>query len=73
MDERTKIKFMNLNLEKLKKKFGNNIIFSENLSKYSWFNLGGPADIFFRPNDKIQLLEFISEIKSLISKFYINI
>ena len=62
MDERTKIKFMNLNLEKLKKKFGNNIIFSENLSKYSWFNLGGPADIFFRPNDKIQLLEFISEI-----------
>ena len=37
---------MNLNTNHLQKKFGKNLILSENLSKYSWFNLGGPADIF---------------------------
>ena len=40
---------MNLKTDILKKKFGKNLIINENLSKYSWFNLGGPADIFFRP------------------------
>mgnify|MGYP001425563454 CR=1 FL=1 len=52
---------MNLNTEILQKKFGKNLIFQENLSKYSWFNLGGPADIFFRPENVYQLKEFLSE------------
>ena len=52
---------MNLNTEYLQKKFGKNIIFKENLSKYSWFNLGGPADIFFRPANLNQLKEFLNE------------
>ena len=43
---------MNLNRGLLKKKFGKSLIINENLSKYSWFNLGGPADIFFRPENK---------------------
>ena len=47
----------------LKKKFGKSLIFKENLSKYSWFNLGGPADIFFRPNNKDDLIEFLTEVK----------
>ena len=38
---------MDLNTGLLKKKFGKSLIINENLSKYSWFNLGGPADIFF--------------------------
>ena len=38
---------MNDNINDLKKKFGKNLIIKENLSKYSWFNLGGPADFFF--------------------------
>ena len=41
---------MNKDTEILQNKFGKNIIFKENLSKYSWFNIGGPAEIFFRPN-----------------------
>ena len=53
---------MNLNTDILKKKFGKSLIVSENLSKYSWFNLGGPADIFFRPESKDQLIEFLKEI-----------
>ncbi len=63
MDERFKVKFMKLNISELKEKFGKNIIFKENLSKYSWFNLGGPADIFFRPENKIQLLRFLDEVR----------
>ena len=54
---------MKLNISELKEKFGKNIIFKENLSKYSWFNLGGPADIFFRPENKIQLLRFLDEVR----------
>ncbi len=54
---------MILNIKHLQKKFGKNLIIKENLSKYSWFNLGGPADIFFRPENKDQLITFLSEIK----------
>ena len=46
----------------LKKKFGKNIIQNENLSKYSWFNLGGPAELFFRPENKEQLKNFLKEV-----------
>ena len=42
---------MKINQQNLKAKFGTNIYFQENLSKYSWFNLGGPAKIFL--NQKI--------------------
>ena len=54
---------MNLKTESLLKKFGKNLSLKENLSKYSWFNLGGPADIFFKPNNIVQLKNFLSEIK----------
>ena len=44
------------------------IIIKESLSKYSWFNLGGPADIFFRPENKKQLIEFLEEVRKKNSK-----
>ena len=62
---------MSLNLNELKIKFGKNLIINENLSKYNWFNLGGPAEIFFRPQDKDQLLSFITEIKKTNVKIHI--
>ena len=62
---------MNLEKDVLKKKFGKNLIIKENLSKYSWFNLGGPADIFFRPENKEQLIEFLKEIKKNNYKIHI--
>jgi UDP-N-acetylmuramate dehydrogenase len=52
-----------MNLENnLFKKFDN---FSQNvsLSNYSWFNLGGNAEFFFKPNNKNQLKEFLVEAK----------
>ena len=62
---------MNLDTEHLKKKFGKNLKFKENLSKYSWFNVGGPADIFFRPESISQLKEFLSETRNIKSKISI--
>ena len=55
--------FMNLEKKELKNKFGKNIIFGENLSKYSWFNLGGPAKILFKPESIDQLVDFLKHIK----------
>ena len=54
---------MKLEKNKLLEKFGKNIIFKENLSKYSWFNLGGPAEIFFKPDSIEQLKDFLKTIK----------
>ncbi len=62
---------MNLKIDHLKKKFGKNLIINENLSKYSWFNLGGPANIFFRPKDKVQLATFLDEIRENNWKIHI--
>ena len=42
-------------LEKFKNNFKNNT----NLSNYSWFNLGGPAEYFFKPENTKQLIEFL--------------
>ena len=65
MDERIKIKFMNLRADELIKKFGKNLTTQEDLSKYSWFNLGGPAEIFFRPKSKDQLIDFLKDMKEV--------
>lgn len=54
---------MNLNKNLLQKKFGKNLVINENLSKYNWFNLGGPAELFFRPENENQLKNFLNEIK----------
>ena len=35
------------------KKFEENLSRNVKLSSYSWFNLGGNADYFFKANDKI--------------------
>ena len=36
-----------LQLKEIKKNLSGEVIFEENLSKYSWFNLGGPAKVMF--------------------------
>ena len=55
---------MKSNLVSLQKKFGKSLIIQEKLSKYSWFNLGGTADIFFRPDSLDQLKKFLIYIKT---------
>tara|TARA_B100000029_G_scaffold450664_1_gene474758 strand:- start:3250 stop:4161 length:912 start_codon:yes stop_codon:yes gene_type:complete len=50
-------------IEQLKKKFPKKIYFNQNLSKYSWFNLGGPAKILFKPENLAELTFFLKKIK----------
>ena len=45
--------------QELKKKFNKCITNNINLSNYSWFNLGGPAEYFFKPSNERQLIEFL--------------
>ncbi len=71
MDERTETNLMNSDTENLLQKFGKNLILKEDLSKYNWFNLGGPADIFFKPENKEQLKSFLKEIKQKSYNVYI--
>ena len=39
----------------------NNIYKNEKLSKYNWFNLGGPAEIFFKPQNELELSKFLQQ------------
>ena len=45
------------------KKFKSNISNNIKLSNYSWFNLGGPAEYLFKPENKKQLIDFLHENK----------
>ena len=51
----------------LKENYPENIYLNEKLSNYSWFNLGGPAEIFFRPSSSAQLSSFIKNNKKKIN------
>ena len=47
-----------------KKNFGQ-ILFDENLSKHSWFNLGGPAKVIFKPKNLNELSIFLKNLKGI--------
>ena len=47
----------------LLKKFGDSFKPNVNLSNYSWFNLGGNAEYFYKAKNKKQLIEFLQEVK----------
>ena len=59
---------MSIQIEELKRNFGNKLLVKENLSKFSWFNLGGPAEIFFKPanyNELASLLKIYQDNKKI--------
>ena len=43
--------------------FAGNFTHNVSLSKYSWFNLGGNAEYFYKAKDENQLIEFLREAK----------
>ena len=45
-------------------KYNKNISYNVKLSNYSWFNLGGPAEYLFKPENKDQLIDFLQKNKS---------
>ncbi len=52
-----------INNTEFTKKFEENLSQNVKLSNYSWFNLGGNAEYFFKARDKNQLLEFLEYAK----------
>ena len=54
-----------LQIENIKNKISGKISFNESLSKLSWFNLGGPAKVLFRPKNLQELSIFLKEIKGI--------
>ena len=49
--------------KEVENKVSGGIIFEESLSKYSWFNLGGPAKVVFKPKNLNELSIFLKNIK----------
>jgi len=49
--------------EEIKKKFGRRFLINEKLANYSWFNLGGPAEFFFKPENINDLIDFLKEVR----------
>ena len=50
-------------IEEIKNKIKGRILFNENLSNYSWFNLGGPAKVVFKPKDLNELSFFLKKVQ----------
>tara|TARA_B100000575_G_C23111714_1_gene642255 strand:- start:352 stop:1269 length:918 start_codon:yes stop_codon:yes gene_type:complete len=59
---------MNFN-QLLINKFNDSISNNIKLSNYSWFNLGGPAEFFFKPKNNRELIDFLKDNK----KYKLNI
>ena len=51
-------------------KFGESVKKNVNLANYSWFNLGGNAQFFFKAEEIKQLLDFLKEAKKKKFKNY---
>ena len=47
----------------LELKFKKKIVFNEKLANYSWFNLGGPSEFFFKPDSIEDIIFFLKETK----------
>ena len=50
-------------MKEIKKKISGQILFDESLSKHSWFNLGGPAKVIFKPKNLNELSIFLKNCK----------
>jgi UDP-N-acetylmuramate dehydrogenase len=52
-------------IKKIKKNILGKILLNENLSKYSWFNVGGAATVVFKPESLNELSFFLKNVKDL--------
>jgi UDP-N-acetylmuramate dehydrogenase len=52
-------------IDNIKETISGKITFNESLSKHSWFNLGGPAQVLFRPKNLKELSIFLKKINGL--------
>jgi UDP-N-acetylmuramate dehydrogenase len=61
MDVQFKKLFMKLISKEVESKLKQKILLNEKLSNYSWFNLGGPSEIFFKPDSVEDIIFFLKE------------
>ena len=54
---------MKLITKEVEAKYGKKILFNEKLSNYSWFNLGGPSEVFFKPDNIEDIIFFLKTVK----------
>ena len=59
MDAQFKKYFMKLISKEIESKYGRKILFDENLANYSWFNLGGASEVFFKPSNIEDIIFFL--------------
>lgn len=53
-------------VEEFSKNINGKIFINYDLKKSNWFNLGGPAKVFFKPNSLNELIEFINNFKNTL-------
>ena len=51
-------------LKKILKNFELSIVYNADLKKKNWFNIGGKAKVFFKPNELIDLVEFLKVLNN---------
>ena len=49
---------MKLISKEIEVKYGKKILFNEKLGNYSWFNLGGSSEVFFKPHSTEDIIFF---------------
>ena len=54
---------MKLISREIELKLGKKILLDEKLANYSWFNLGGPSEVFFKPDNVADIIFFLKEVK----------
>jgi UDP-N-acetylmuramate dehydrogenase len=54
---------MKLISKEIELKYGKKILFNEKLANYSWFNLGGPSEVFFRPSSVEDVIFFLRNVR----------
>ena len=52
---------MSLISKEIELKFGKKILLNVKLANYSWFNLGGPSEVFFKPENIEDIIFFLKE------------
>tara|TARA_B100000579_G_scaffold302382_1_gene252252 strand:- start:3703 stop:4611 length:909 start_codon:yes stop_codon:yes gene_type:complete len=58
------------NFENIFKNFGGKIYFNYSLKKLNWFNIGGSAKIYFKPDTLQDLIEFLN-LSNIEEKFFV--
>ena len=50
-----------MNVKVFKNKFIKNIEFNQNLAKYTWFRVGGNAEMLYAPENEQSLINFLKD------------